>query len=291
MADQNEAAPAAAAPAAAPAPETTPAAAPAPAAAPEPAPSTPPAPAAGEKAPAAPAAASSPEAKPASEPSTQSEPTLLEQATQKPEAKPEAKPGEKPAEAKPEAQPEPVKVDPVAYEYTLPETLKMDDEQRGAFHGALDAFRQDPAKGAQGLVDLHNDLMKQYAEHLVSEQWRIFNDTRKEWRTQAMADEQIGGAGHQTAMGAIARMRDSFLSRHQAGTPQYEADAKEFDQFLRTTGAGDHPAFLKFLHNVARRFDEPPMPPPGAKPPPNNGRRPGDKRSVLYDRSPASPQR
>jgi hypothetical protein len=220
-------------------------------------------------------------------------PTLLEEigADDKPKAeeKPvEAKPAEKPAEAKPEevkpaevkaeekpaeVKPaEPVKPEPVAYEYALPETIKMDDALKGTFHTALDSFRADPAKGAQGLIDLHNQTMTDYANHLAAEQQRVFSETRKDWRKQVMADEQLGGSGYQTTMKAVARMRDLAVP---------EKDRASFNEFLRITGAGDHPAFLKAMHNFARFFDEAPLPPPNPSPPPNNGRQPGKR--VLYD--------
>ncbi len=199
----------------------------------------------------------------------------------KPEEKPaEVKPAEKSAEVKAEEKPvevkpaEPAKPEPVAYEYALPETIKMDDALKGSFHTALDAFRADPVKGSQGLIDLHNKTMGEYAEHLAAEQQRAFAETRKGWRTQVMADEQLGGSGYQTTMKAIARMRDLAVP---------EAERPAFNEFLRVTGAGDHPAFLRMVHNFARHFDEPSLPPSNPTPPPNNGRAPGARGKVLYD--------
>jgi hypothetical protein len=192
-----------------------------------------------------------------------------------------AKPGEeKPADdaevKSEEAKPELPKVE---YKYELPESIKMDDTQREQFHQALDAFRSDPEKGAQNLLGMAETMMANYAEHLGREQWRVFNETRSNWLKEVMADPVLGGAGHDTAMGAIARMRDKFASQAKQGSPEYEADMKAFDTFLRVTGAGDNIHFLRLLHNVARKFDEPPMPPPGARPVPENGRRPGESRS------------
>jgi hypothetical protein len=207
---------------------------------------------------------------------------------EKPSDKPSEKPAEKPAEAKPadksaEVKPaEPVKPEPVAYEYTVPETIKMDDALKGTFHTALDTFRADPAKGAQGLIDLHNQAMTDYATHLAAEQQRVFSETRKEWRKQVMADEQLGGSGYQTTMKAVARMRDMAVP---------EKDRASFNEFLRVTGAGDHPAFLRAMHNFARYFDEPGLPPPNPTPPPGNGTRGGSRGRVLYDNQRSSTNR
>lgn len=204
-------------------------------------------------------------------------------------AKPaEAKPADapKPGEPKPEAAAAPVEPaaivapEPIAYEYALPETIKLDDATKASFHTALDAFRADPAKGAQGLIDLHNTTMRQYADGLAAEQQRVWNDTRRGWVTDVMADEELGGAGYQTTMGAVARMRDMLVAdNHRA----------EFEQFLNTTGAGDHPAFLRILHNAARIYDEAPMPPPGARPTPDNGKPRGNGLRSLYKSSNGGP--
>ena len=192
------------------------------------------------------------------------------------EVKPGEKPAEKPAEVKAEeVKPaEPVKPEPVAYEYTLPETIKMDDALKGTFHTALDNLRADPNKGAQALVDLHNQAMGDYAKWLADEQQRVFAETRKGWRKDVMADEQLGGSGYQTTMKAVARMRDLLVP---------EKDRGSFNEFLRVTGAGDHPAFLRAMHNAARYFDEPGLPPPNPTPPPGNGTRGGPRGRILYD--------
>ena len=66
-----------------------------------------------------------------------------------------------------------------------------------------------------------------------------------------------------------------------------EADRKAFNNFLKITGAGDNPMFLRFIHNVARTFDEPKPPAVNPKPPPNNGRPPKRGLRSLY-RDPAT---
>lgn len=167
-------------------------------------------------------------------------------------------------------------IEPTAfnYEYTLPEVITMDDTQRGEVHAALDTFRQDPAKGAQALLDLHAQKMQEYDQQLRNEQVKVWNDTRKQWRDEVLADPQLGGSGHQTAMGVIARMRD-------LGVP--ESERESFNTFLKTTGAGDHPAFLRMMHRFGRIFDEPPLPPPNATPPADIGKAPSRSRRDIYD--------
>jgi hypothetical protein len=190
------------------------------------------------------------------------------------DAKTEAKPAEvKPEEAKPA---EPVKPEPVEYKYALPETIKLDDARKGELHAALDEFRANPAEGAQRLLDMHAAQMQRFAETTLENQHKAFADTRKGWRTEVLADPEIGGAGHQTAMGAIARARDAIVSSAKPGTAQHASDLKAFSDFLTITGAGDHPAFLRLLHNAARYSDEPQATSVATdiKPPKGNGRAP-----------------
>lgn len=217
-----------------------------------------------------------------------------EKAEEKPEAKPEekpaektetkdAKPDEKPAEKVEEKPAEAAKPEPVDYKYTLPEHIKMDDALKGEFHGALDEFRANPAEGAQKLIDLYNAQMTKYAEHTQREQHRVFGETRKSWAEATKADPIMGGAAYQTSMKAVARMRDQFVSRHAAGSEGYEADLKAFDTMLRVTGAGDHPAMMRFMHNVARAFDEPTVRNGDIGVPPDLGKGGKGGQKLLYD--------
>ncbi len=278
-------------------PETTPA--PAPEAAPAPAP---------EAASAAPAPAPEPAPSPApsgdttareseaSAPEVSREPTLLETHGAEAEAA-EKKEGDKPAEADKkaethEAKPEDKKLEPEAkqpepapLEFELPEALKAtkpDDALLGEFKTILTEGGEPKALGEK-LLNLYAKSMQAYHEQMRQEQVRAFNEVCSQWRTAAKADPQIGGAGHQTAMRAIARARDLLVSRAKPGSPEYQSDMEAFNAFLRATGAGDHPVFLRMLHNAARYFDEPPPPLNPGNPPKDNGRGPGNRASVLYD--------
>ncbi len=196
----------------------------------------------------------------------------IEPAKVEPE-KVEAK-AEEPAKDEPKAEevkaPEPLP--PVEWKYEVPETLKLDDDTKGQLHDALEAAR---TGDAQKLLDLHAKAAADYTEALAREQWRAWDETRKGWVKEVMADPEIGGSGFQTSMGAIARMRDMLVN---------DKDRPAFEEFLRVTGAGDHPQFLKLLHNAARFYDEPALPPPNPKPPADigSGGR-GERRSVMYN--------
>lgn len=205
-------------------------------------------------------------------------PSLLEEAL-KPEGEktPETKVGEdgKPIEPPKADAPAVIKFEP----YKLPEGFKADDTKIGTFNDIL-AKDLPPQDRGQALVDLHVKELQAYNHQLRQSQHDAFAETRAGWRKQVMADPELGGAGFQTAMQAVAQVRDQFVSRHKQGTDGYKKDIGDFDTFLKTTGAGDHPAFLRFVHNVARWYSEPAAPAAPYKPPTDIGRAPNTRRSL-----------
>lgn len=203
-----------------------------------------------------------------------------------------AEEGEKPAEAKPddaakpvdpaieakhaEPIPEPAAPEPLVYEPpTVPEGVQLDTERIRAFDEIIAPHRLAP-EARQQLVDMHIAEVQRLGEQMRADQHRTFGETRRAWRDQVLADEQIGGAGHQTALAACFRMIDLFVP---------ETQRAEFDQMLLATGAGDHPAMLRLLHNLARKFDAPTTPAAPANPSPDRGGGAGRGRRMreMYD--------
>ncbi len=214
-------------------------------------------------------------------------------------AKVEEKSAEKPAEQKAEEKPaeapkvEPEKPAPVEYKYELGDDLVLNDERRGEFHGVLDAYRADPAN-VQPLIDFHRKTMADYAQAVSDRQHKVFNDTRAGWNKEIMSDEQLGGSGFETTKIAVARARDMLTSDAPVGSEQYRRDQLAVDQFMRVTGAGDHPVFWKMLHNASRRIlerDSSEIPHEGITPPADNARGPNtrqNRRALIYNH-PTSP--
>jgi hypothetical protein len=197
-------------------------------------------------------------------------PTLLEGAGKPPE-------GEAVAPAVPQ---QPAPRAPIEYaDFSLPDGFQA-NESMAAFKEVASGSGLDQAT-AQKLVDMHTSTFRSYAESLLAEQHRVFAETRAGWREQVMKDEQLGGTSHPTTMAAIARMRDLLVDAEHK---------QEFDDMLRMTGVGDHPGFLRLVHNSARYFDEPTRPVQGA-PPPNNGRPAGRAgfNAIIYDHPRSQP--
>lgn len=191
---------------------------------------------------------------------------------------------EKPVvEAKPVEAPKP---EPVEYEYKAPEGVVMDEATDKRFRTVLDEFRADPKAGGQKLLDLYAEKTAEMHDNLLRDQHKAFIETRDGWKKQIMADPEIGGSGHQTAITAAARMRDMFASDHPTTSKEYAQDMKDLNDFMRITGAGDHPVFVKIFHRIAQRYDEPALPPAGAKPVLNGGMPKGAGSMYTNPRSP-----
>lgn len=213
-------------------------------------------------------------------------PTLLEAATKPVEevkseagsepAKPiEAKPPESEAKpAEPEVKPpEPVEV---KYEFKLPEGFTAPKEQIDAYTAVLKETGVTPEVG-QRLLDMHLAEQQRMADAAPQQWQQAFKATRDGWVQEVMADPQLGGAGHQTALTAAARGRE-YLT--QGWTAEQKAELAKMQSH---TGVGDNKAFLRLLYSAARLNDEPAPPSPVQIPPPTNGTRPGAGFKALYD--------
>lgn len=203
-----------------------------------------------------------------------------------------------PAEPAPEpdkpAIEEPAKLDPINWfaedgGIKVPELISLNDESRAEVTAALELSRTDPRAGAQAMMDLGAKMAEQISIDMTTKMWSTFADTRKGWETRTMADPALGGAGHDTAMGVVARMRDQFITRAAEGTPEHAQHMADWKEFMDATGAGDHPALLRLLHNVGRAFDEGRAPPADPRPPKDLGRKPGQRKGLNYDHPTSQP--
>lgn len=170
-----------------------------------------------------------------------------------------AKPGEEAKPAEGEKQP----AEPVAEEapltFELPAQLKAAPEQLEEFGNLLRSTKTgDLKESGQKLLDMHAKSLEAYAKEVSDHQWKVWNDMIAAKDKEVLADPIIGGAGHDTAMAAIVKMRDLLVPEGERGS---------FTEFLNTTGAGSWPVFLRMMHRAAEYFHEPPMPAPGGKPP------------------------
>lgn len=201
---------------------------------------------------AAPAPVEAP-AEPALKPHTD-EPGLLQATPEKAPETPETPEGEKPAEG---AAPAP---EAPAYEFAIPENFTVPPERLEELTAVMREANVSPEHAGK-LWGMHTAAMEEQARQSLQAQHDAFAEMRRGWRNQVASDPELGGAGFETNKATANRMLQKFVpEQHRA----------EFDQYLSTTGATDHPALFRFLLNLAKWADEPqggPPPNPAPLPP------------------------
>lgn len=115
----------------------------------------------------------------------------------------------------------------------------VDEALRDGFLELVNNQEMSPADRAQGLVDLHLKAVQQASEKSSEG----FAATQLQWREQAQADPEIGGDKLDGVLATVSKAINQF------GSP-------ELREAMDLTGAGNHPAVIKFLHKMAKHFEE-----------------------------------
>lgn len=158
---------------------------------------------------------------------------------------------------------------------TLPEGVEFDEARLGEYDAVLAEHRLAP-EARQRLADLYIADRQAFADETAKAQWETFAKTRTTWREECAADPQFGGSAFETHKAAAIRMIEFAVP---------PAERAEFNLFLRTTGAADHPQFFRMLNRFAKHFAQPAGSPPGLRPaPPQNRDVPRSLRGVYAAR-------
>lgn len=134
----------------------------------------------------------------------------------------------------------------------LPEGIEMLTEELGRFTAILGDNKIAPEVG-QKLLEAYTAEIQRLQTDTVKNQYDVFNTTRQQWREEFAADPEIGGNRRDTTI------RNCGAVLEQYGSPELRA-------MLTFTGAGDHPAMIKFINNIGKVLGEP-RPVAAAKPP------------------------
>lgn len=226
------------------------------------------------------------EAKPDGEVVGKPEPTDSTIETVKPEAKEEPKAEEK-TDVVPEKPAEPAPA-PTYEAFTTPEGVTIDEAKIGAFTGLLGAFEQqvvaDPSKAheaaqafGQQLIDLYVAEAQEAANRNARLQADHWQRTREGWAQDFREDPDIGRNRAETSLARMGAFLTLYGQRNGA-----EAE-KAFRDAMTLTGAGDHPAVMKFVHWASRFAVETPRLVPAIVP--KGPATPGSKAQRLYRNS------
>lgn len=182
------------------------------------------------------------------------EPTsLLSDAGKPAEAAPvEAKPEEKKEEAKPAELPaEAAPPEPIVYELKIPEAVKLSETELKEVQELFNEGRVAP-EVAQKYLDRHYTELEKATKSIRDDQWNVWNKTQDEWRDKVMTDPELGGNRLQTTLNTAGAIIEQYGS-------------EDLRKMLGLTGAGNHPAMVRFLYNVGKALGEGrpiPAPPP-----------------------------
>ena len=129
---------------------------------------------------------------------------------------------------KDETQPEPLTADAV----TVPEGFEVDEASMTKFLDIMNNAEMTPAERAQALINLQAEVMNAASER-GSQLWQ---QTQDQWRQEA---EKEFGNELQPVLGNIKQLIDDYGD-------------DEFLEVMDTTGAGNHPAMIRFLNKLAK---------------------------------------
>lgn len=126
-----------------------------------------------------------------------------------------------------------------AAKYTAPEGISIDAEAMGKFSEVAKAQGLTQAQG-DALIGMWNEMQAKAAEQ-QSSAWNALQD---KWRNEITADKEFGGQKLTSeVLPTISRAISQF------GSP-------ELKDALNITGAGNNPAVIKFVYQMAKAVTE-----------------------------------
>lgn len=155
----------------------------------------------------------------------------------------EVKPGDPAPEVKP-VETAPVEA-PITYtDFKLPEGVTKDQlPEMAKFVEVLTKHKATQDFG-QALIDMYVSEV----QSAIETQTKVWNDTQSAWRAQAQADPEIGGNRTETVLHTVAGLITEF-----GGTAQEQKDLRKVFDY---TGAGNHPAIVRFLYRMGKAYGE-----------------------------------
>lgn len=156
-------------------------------------------------------------------------------------------PAEPPVEPKPGEPPkEPAKDTPASEPLTaesikVPEGMTVDEPLMKDFLGVMNNAELTPQARAQALVDLQAKAMQAVSERGN----KLWSDMQDKWQEDARTKF---GTALEPTLGNISKLLDEY-----GGTAE---EVKELRDVFTLTGAGNHPAMIRFLENLGKPLRE-----------------------------------
>lgn len=132
-------------------------------------------------------------------------------------------------------------------DFTLPEGVKLEDAPLNTFKEVLGG-ELPPQERGQRLIDMHLQELQRHDQLLVERQVQVWNDTQQQWKDAVRADPELGGNRFNTTIQTCISAVNRF-----GGNAQQRA---ELMQALDFTGAGNNPAIIRWINNMATQLAE-----------------------------------
>ena len=123
----------------------------------------------------------------------------------------------------------------------IPEGFVFEGEGADAFLALINDPPESRAELANAMIAAHTQILQQTAD-TYAQQWQ---ETQDAWREEVRQLPEIGGAHLERTLGQIAQVVDRY------------GDAEVREAFA-VTGAGNHPAMVRFLSKIAKDLNEAP---------------------------------
>lgn len=183
----------------------------------------------------------------ANDPSSRTETGEIKDSTTKIGSSPAESIGSKTSETKSEGkagETKPLEGAPEKYEFKTPEGYEVDP---GAMADASAMFKKHNLTQAQA-----QELMDVYTKHSVDSAdapYKQYATMREGWRNEMIKDNGLGNGADglkPEVQANVAKLIDSLG----------QGPAAAFREAMDLTGAGDHPAFIRAMNDLGRRFGE-----------------------------------
>lgn len=123
-------------------------------------------------------------------------------------------------------------------DFNVPEGMELDDGMMGEFLDISKELKL-PKESAQKLVDLYAGK----AQKAMEAQIETYENTRKGWQDEVLADKEIGGEKYKESKAVMLRALTEFGS-------------KELVDFGNQYGWSDNPEYQRFLFRIGQTLSE-----------------------------------
>jgi len=132
-------------------------------------------------------------------------------------------------------------------DFTLPEGVRLETTAIDQFKAVLGG-ELPPQERGQRLIDMHLQELQRRDQAASENQFQVWNETQALWKDAVKSDPELGGNRFNTTIQTCVRAVSQY-----GGNAQQRS---ELIQALDFTGAGNNPAIIRLISNMASKLSE-----------------------------------